>query len=273
MATTDTTGAKVSAPQPSKARSKGGVPRVPLATAESYARAVWDTAKRGEAAPVAVARTISGKADAKAEGGAWRSKVAALRAFHLLEKVKSDNLKLSDLGFAVVNGSDLKAQIEGRRRAILGVEAYRKILGDMDGHPLPTPAALAGTFEFEYELPAAAGVEATTTLIASLKHAEMLTPDGILHIDSHGSMPSSADLEESPESDEEGGDAFGPDVESSETARSAQVLSDDPSLLVGMQPSRSPAANVKVTIDMSQWSVGDVLAVLQALGYGAGETE
>jgi hypothetical protein len=271
MVTTEATGAEASGTKASKARSKGGVPRVPLATAESYARAVWDTAKRNEAAPVAVARTITGKADAKAEGGAWRTKVAALRAFHLVEKVKSDNLKLSDLGLAVVNASDPQAQLEGRRQAIFGVEAYRKILDGMGGHPLPAAPALSGIFEFEYELPAVAGVEATTVLIESLKHAQMLTPDGIFQVDAGVAAPPAFDIADVPERN--------PSLEAPEGELGQQrevqqeQRADPPAPLNGAQSVVAAAASVNVTIDMSQWSIGDVLSVLRALGYDAGEAE
>lgn len=100
---------------------------------ETYARADWDAARRDEALPVAVARAVSGKDDAKAAGGAWRAKPAATRVFNLVAWLNSENLKLSEIGLALVDRSDPDGQKRARRQAVLSVASYLKILKDHNG--------------------------------------------------------------------------------------------------------------------------------------------
>lgn len=262
----------------SKPRSKGGVPRATLETAESYAKAVWDTAKRSEALPVVVARAITGKDDAKAEGGAWREKPAAMRVFNLLAKLSNGNLKLSPIGLALQDGSNPEGQRLARRQAVLGVAAYLRILTDHNGNPLPAEKTVADIFEFTYEVPPASAKEAATVFAESVKYAGLLDADGNITID-----PSEAPDELEPEVSTSPRAPRAPKAPKPEQqapvqtggAPAAEVPATPntpPAPTTLTPPPANPAPNasvgVNVTIDMSKWEAKDVLSVLNVLGYG-----
>lgn len=261
------------APGNSKPRSKGGVPRVPLATAESYARSLWNTARRAEAIPIAVARAISGKPDAKAEGGAWRTKAASLRVFNLVARLSNENLKLSEIGLALVDESNPDGQKQARRQAILSVPVYLKLLTDHNGNPLPAESTVATTFEFQYDLATAAAKEAAGVFAASVTHAGLIDANGNIQIDT-SEVPSELQPETSTM------------AKPAKTTKSTKTTAETtPSELVphtpeneqtnfNAPPPRNAAGGsaapvgVNVTIDMSKWQADDVLSVLKVLGYG-----
>ena len=259
-----------SAPKP---RSKGGVPRASLEVAESYARAVWDTAKRSEAMPVAVARAITGKADAKAEGGAWREKPAAMRVYSLVARLNNGNLKLSPIGLALVDGSNPEGQKHARRQAALGVTAYLQILTDHNGSPLPSESTVATTFEFQYEVPPASAKEAARIFAESVKYAGLLDSDGNIRIDVSEAPdelePESSTTPKAPRAPKASGVATPPLPTPPKTpvdsvAQSGLNAPPPPAHAQGS----SPLVGVNVTIDMSKWQAEDVLSVLKVLGYG-----
>ncbi len=262
-----------------KPRSKGGVPRANLETAESYAKAVWDTAKRGEAFPIVVARAITGKDDAKAEGGAWREKPAAMRVFNLLAKLSNGNLKLSPIGLALQDGSNPEGQRLARRQAVLGVAAYLRILTDHKGNPLPAEKTVADIFEFTYEVPPASAKEAAAVFAESVKYAGLLDAHGNIAIDT-SEVPDELEPEAStttraprapkaPKPEQQApaqpGDAPAAEVPATPNTPPAPTTITPP-------PPANPAPNapvgVNVTIDMSKWEAKDVLSVLNVLGYG-----
>src|SRR5690349_18228732 len=130
-----------------KLRSRNGVPRMSLESIEASVKAIWAAARRTEAAPVTIARAITGKDDAKASGGAWNKRIAALRGFNVIER---SSYKLTDIGLAIANTADPEVHRSGLRDAVLSVPAYQKFLDRADGAELPSPALLASEIEFEY---------------------------------------------------------------------------------------------------------------------------
>ena len=258
-------------PTSSKPRSKGGVPRTTLATTETYARAIWTTAHRGEALPAAVARAISGKADSKAVGGAWRAKPAALRVFGLVARLNSENLKLSEIGLALVDESNPAGQAHARRQAVLGVSSYQRILADHNGHPLPSEDTIATTFEYQYEVPVAAAKEVAKVFVESVKYAGLLGSDGSIKIDETEvpeiPEPEKSTLPKPPKP------TVAPKAGTLHTSKVAPARQDSPPLtnFVAPRPPGSDAStpvDVTVNIDMSKWEAKDVLSVLKVLGYG-----
>jgi len=266
-------------------RSKGGIPRASLETAETYAKAVWDTAKRGEQIPVVVARAITGKADAKAEGGAWREKPAAMRVYNLLAKLNNGNLKLSPIGLALQDGSNPDGQKHARRQAVLGVGAYLKILTDHNGSPLPAEQTVADIFESTYEVPPASAKEAAAIFAESVKYAGLLDSDGNISIDASEAPeelePETSTIPRAPRKAKTPKDSAG--ATAAESAPESTTLAEVPRVIPPVTPppvatfdapspaTPAPAATpvgVNVTIDMSKWNADDVLSVLKVLGYG-----
>jgi hypothetical protein len=275
----------------SRPRSKNGIPRVSLATAESYARGVWTAARAGEAVPVAVARAISGRDSTKASGGAWRTKITALRVFSLVERLKSENLKLSSIGLGVVNQADADKQREARRDAVMSVDSYAQILNNSNGHELPGSNSIAGTFEYEYSLATDDAKTATTAFLESVKHAELVDDAGVVHLDGSYVAPAAEEQDgdkDAPEGSETGnqtlnGEAAAGDAHEDVSTRApvGSTAADKQTIdhqsqsrphvpLVVTQPS---GVDLNVTLDMSDWAVDDVIAVLRILGYGERETE
>lgn len=252
-----------------------------MATAETYARAVWDTARRGEALPVAVARAISGKDDAKAAGGAWRAKPAAMRVFNLVARLNNENLKLSEIGLALVDQSDPDGQKRARRQAVLSVASYLKILKDHNGNTLPAQSAVATIFEFQYDVSTSAAKEAAAIFAESVKYAGLIDGNGNIKIDT-SEVPAELEPQTStaspspkaPKAARPDPDAVlmprTPAASPSGTGDESQnhsgaILAAPPARLVS---GATTPVEVAVTIDMSKWDVADVLSVLNVLGYG-----
>lgn len=223
--------------------------------------------------PVAVARAISGKPDAKAEGGAWRTKAASLRVFNLVARLNNENLKLSGVGLALVDESNPDSQKQARRQAVLSVPSYLKILTDHNGNPLPTESTVATTFEYQYELSTAASKEAAGVFAASVTYAGLIDADGNIQIDAT-EVPAQLEPETSST------------PKAAKTAKSGGVATAVPATPAPADPAAGspttfhslPSAarsgsvqpvGVSVTIDMSKWEANDVLRVLDALGYEA----
>jgi hypothetical protein len=249
-----------------------------LEVAESYAKAVWDTAKRSEAMPVIVARAITGKADAKAEGGAWREKPAAMRVYSLLARLNNGNLKLSPIGLALVDGSNPEGQKHARRQAVLGVTSYLQLLTDHNGSPLPSESTVATTFEFQYEVPPASAKEAAVIFAESVKYAGLLDSNGNIQIDPSEVPdelePEASTMPKAPKPTKPAGEAGAVPAAITVTTP-APVAPVAPG--VGQTTFNAPpppaagtpaAVGVNVTIDMSKWQADDVLSVLKVLGYG-----
>lgn len=284
-------GTEESSAASSRPRSKNGIPRVSLATAESYARGVWTAARAGEAVPVAVARAISGKDSTKASGGAWRTKITALRVFSLVERLKSENLKLSSIGLGIVNQADADKQREARRDAVMSVDSYAQILNNSNGHELPGSNSIAGTFEYEYSLATDDAKAATTAFLESVKHAELVDDAGVVHLDGSYVAPAVEEVdddEDVPDGSEtrdetpNGEDARGAAQEDLSTPAPAGSTAPDQQKIGHQGQSRPQVPRVltqpsgvdlNVTLDMSDWAVDDVIAVLRILGYGERETE
>ncbi|MEW1991220.1 hypothetical protein [Microbacterium sp. NPDC078849] len=265
-----------------KLRSRNGVPRVALETIEASVNAIWQVARRGEAAPVTVARAITGKQDAKASGGAWQKRVAALRAFNVIERGSA--FKLSPIGIAIANSADVERHTKGLREAVLSIPAYQKFLERADGGELPPIALLASDIEFEYELSNADAVTAANAFVQSARYAGLVDADG--HVSLAGvSVPADGaevDPDAEPDDDTEVESAAAP------AGQPAPVAAPAPSVPEIQPPAQpvtvsipAPAAlavggspvTVKVRIDMTEWAADDAVKVLNALGYGEDASE
>lgn len=257
-----------------KLRSRNGVPRVGLQTIEVSVKAIWQVARRGEAAPVTVARAITGKDDAKASGGAWQKRVAALRAFNVIER--GPVFKLSPIGIAIANAADVEGHAKGLREAVLSIPAYQKFLERADGGDLPPITLLASDIEFEYELSNADAVSAANAFVQSARYAGLVDDAGHVSLSGvsvpldpsevEGELGDEPDLEgvtelAGPVVDDAGAAPFVPEVQP--PARSPIVGISAP---VG-QVASGPPAIVKVRIDMTEWDANDVVKVLKVLGY------
>jgi hypothetical protein len=269
---TDTAAPTNQPPTTQKARSKGGVPRATLEVAESYAKAVWDTAKRSEAMPVIVARAITGKANAKAEGGAWREKPAAMRVYSLLARLNNGNLKLSPIGLALVDGSNPEGQKHARRQAVLGVASYLQLLTDHNGSPLPSENTVATTFEFQYEVPPASAKEAAVIFAESVKYAGLLDSNGNIQIDSSEVPdelePETSTMPKAPKAPKLAGETASTPPATVTPPQPVAPSVGQTTFDAPPPPAAGAAVGVNVTIDMSKWQADDVLSVLKVLGYG-----
>jgi len=246
-------------------RAKHGLPRVSLVVAETYARGVWEAARQGTAPPISVARAISGRDDVLASGGGWRAKVAALRVFHLMDKHEGQ-MKLSEIGLAVVNTGDTQNQCDGRRRALLGVEPYATVLRQSNGHPLPTSGSLAGRFEFDYSLATEDAKVAAEAFIESVKHAGMLDADGRVVME--GVPPAS------PEPPIEEKDTRDIEITSYANRPEAETPKNELPRFAAFELPLQPrvtrgtgSVEIAVTINMTKWPIEDILTVLDVFGY------
>lgn len=263
-----------------KLRSRNGVPRVALDTIEASVNAIWQVARRGEAAPVTVARAITGKQDAKASGGAWQKRVAALRAFNVIERGSA--FKLSPIGIAIANSADVEGHARGLREAVLSIPAYQKFLERADGGELPATPLLASDIEFEYELSNADAVTAANAFVQSARYAGLVDAEGRVSLGgvsiptgvpaSEGESDEDSEIEGSVEPAPQAAPAAGPAPSDLETQPPAQPVTVNlPAQGVGTAAG-SPVT-VKVRIDMTEWAANDAVKVLNALGYGEDTSE
>lgn len=254
----------------SQPQSKRGVPRGDLKAAETLAKGLWNAARLGAVAPGAFARELTGP-DAKPSGGAWRNKMALIRAFGLMDVVAGDQVKLSPLGRRIVNDSDPAQQVAARREAVLGVKPYAELLRASDGSELPSQDSIAGTFEFTYGLAKENATEAAQHFISSVQAASFLGTDKVVHLDAQESTAATeGDSGQAP------GGAPATNVDGQERPAVEDQKDptpeppprrDDPDPQVDLEVVEgSPRASVAVTLDMSAWAVDDVLRVLGALG-------
>lgn len=263
-----------------KLRSRNGVPRVPLETIETSVNAIWQVARRGEAAPVTVARAITGKEDAKASGGAWARRVSALRSFNVIER--GSGFKLSPIGIAIANSADVQGHAKGLRDALLSIPAYQKFLERADGGELPSTPLLASDIEFEYELSKADAVTAANAFVQSARYAGLVDAEGRVSLGgisvpvqasaSDGESEADAEVNTAAEA---GGHALqiaglAPSV--SDVQPSPQPVTVSIPAPAGLTVAGSPVI-VKVKIDMTEWAADDAVKVLNALGYGDATSE
>lgn len=260
-----------------KLRSRNGVPRVALESIEASVNAIWQVARRGEAAPVTVARAITGKQDAKASGGAWQKRVAALRAFNVIERGSA--FKLSPIGIAIANSADVEGHAKGLRDAVLSIPAYQKFLERANGGELPATPLLASDIEFEYELSKADAVTAANAFVQSARFAGLVDAEGRVSLG--GAEPPAGGSPFEGESGEES------ETEGAPAPQAVPVAGLAPSVPEIRLPAQPVAVNipasgataagspltVKVRIDMTEWAADDAVKVLTALGYGEGRSE
>lgn len=260
-------------------RSRNGVPRVALESIEASVKAIWIAARRTEAAPVTIARAITGKGDAKASGGAWNKRIAALRGYNVIERT---SYKLTEIGLAIANDADVDGHSRGLRDAVLSVPAYRKFLERADGEELPGLALLASEIEFEYELSHPDALSAARVFVESATYAGLVNESGrvslagvvVAPLPNEDVLDGEDESEPEPEPDSDSGSNLS---ETAAEAPPAPARPAAPDVLIHTPttpPARdlpdgpsSPAA-LKIKIDMTEWAADDVVKVLTAIGYG-----
>jgi hypothetical protein len=276
----DTTEGAATAPKP---RSKHGVPRVGLETIDGYAQKIWEAARLGDALPVTVARALTGDNKSPASGGAYKTRIATLRRFGIIETLKNGNFKLTSLGIAMAKVGDPEGHAAALVSAMRSVPAYLQILERYDGGEL-SAVAIATHFEFEYAM---SGIDATSTtelFIGSARYARLIDEEGNVSLGAPSpASPSVEDTEIVDESDldtdivseedvlREHEAEFEPPADDA-SLTSSGALKFTPPLETPRTPTQlasiasSPVA-LNLKLDMSAWAVDDVLRVLAALGY------
>jgi hypothetical protein len=266
-----------------KPRSKHGVPRVALETVDGYAQKIWEAARLGDALPVTVARALTGDLKSPASGGAYKTRIATLRRFGVIETLKNGNFKLTELGIALAKTGDPDGHAAALIGAMRSVPAYLQILERYDGGELSV-AAIATHFEFEYAMSGVDAAAATELFIESARYARLVDAEGNVSLVATASP--SVRVEDTQVDEDSGEDA---DIGSDdELVREYEVefqapyegTPPDPSDVLGFNPPQytpgpralttsvasSPVA-LNVKLDMTGWEVEDVLRVLAALGY------
>jgi hypothetical protein len=254
-----------------KLRSKNGVPKADLATIDSQAQKIWAAARRGEIAPVLVARALTGKDDSKASGGTWATRIGALRLYNVVEKGSGNNFKLTNLGIALSNTADSEGHARALKDAILGVPAYARVLGRYDGGSLPDVGIIASDYEYTYELSKSDAAAAAKLFVESAKYAALVSEEGAVNL---GGLVAPSREEDLPLASTEnaGPPTVAPPTPSAQSPAAPAVPSTihvPAAHATPGSPSPLGTAPVAITVklDMSEWDVKDVLSVLSALGY------
>lgn len=260
-------------------RSKNGVPKADLATIDAQARKIWDSARKGEVAPVIIARALTGKDDSKASGGTWATRIGALRLYNVVEKGTGNTFRLSELGIALSNTTDEEGHARALKQAVLGVPAYANLLARFDGGSLPEVGIIASEYEYGYELSKADAAAAAKLFIDSSKYAGLVNDEG--HVNLAGVTVPTVEPRPDEATAATGSaaeDTTAPTFPSAPTVRSATPVNTEP---VPTNQNAIPAATalpapaggapvaLNVKLDMSGWPVDDVIRVLAALGYEA----
>lgn len=262
----------------SKLRSKNGVPKLGLATIDDQALKIWNAGRKGDIAPVIVARALTGKSDSKASGGTWATRIGALRLFRVVENGPKGTLKLTPLGIALSNTTDEAGHARALKEAVLGVPAYASLLSRFDGGPLPETSIIASEYEYGYELSKGDALAAAKLFVESATYAGLVDGQGAVSLDGLVAVPED-DAEEpdspspqqtpvyQPESLESPASAVAPKLAPTPSATPAAVIQTPVLAQTREAAVGSGTVGVTVKLDMSAWPVDDVLRVLAALGY------
>ncbi len=255
-------------------RSRNGVPRISLESIEASVKAIWVAARRTEAAPVTIARAITGKSDAKASGGAWNKRIAALRGYNVIER---SSYKLTEIGLAIANTADLEMRARGLRDAVLSVPAYRKFLERANGEELPALALLASEIEFEYELSNTDALSAARVFVESVTYAGLVDESGKVSLagmvvtplpDEGGREESEAPMLEPAVGEANVSPTPGARIAPAPSATPEVVTREaTPHVTLAVPAGVSAPVSIKVRIDMTEWAADDAVKVLKVLGY------
>jgi len=252
-----------------KLRSKNGVPKANLATIDGQAQKIWAGVRRGEVAPVLVARALTGKDDSLASGGTWATRIGALRLFNVVEKGQGNTLKLTDLGIALSNTTDAEGHARALKSAVLGVPAYANVLARYDGGSLPEVSIIASDYEYSYELSKADAAIAAKLFVESAKYAGLADEKGAVNLGGLVAPQTNSDV--APE-------ALPPLVATPaapvQVTPTPQASPQSPVASAAPQTTpvmvaTGPTVGLNLKLDMSAWAVDDVLRVLAALGLEA----
>ena len=250
----------------SGSQAKRGIPRQSLKEVAEWAKKLWADAKFGTTPHDAFAKSLGHQA---AEGGAWRAKMAAIRAYGLVRETRGNptEIGLSDVGKNLVREDDKTVQKQARRDAFMGVGAFREILQDSAGAHLPGEAALASKFEFKWGLNRSDAEEAARNLVESARFAGLVEEDsgGLLvqqiAVDSDGGDTETESLDQSLDGEKASGGEEGASAPK-DPGESGGGSGSGGSLVGGLRGT----VNLSVSLDLSQFDAEDVLRILAALG-------
>lgn len=243
-------------------RPKRGVPRGSLQDASELARKVWDAARRSSVEWGAFAKALGHSAPS---GGAYKTKLALLRVFGLIENVGEDRVRLTDTGFDVIRGDDPGSQAAAKRKAFLNVGAYSELVSDQAGHKLIEDEALANRFHYGWGVSDDAAKEAAKSFVESAQFAGVIDADRIVRTTSAALKAASEDDQDGPSSRvADRRDREEPSPEDSEGGGTGARKTGrvDPGV---DGPGDPPMITVDVSLDLSGFSTEDVIKILRTL--------
>jgi hypothetical protein len=242
---------------------KQGLPVTGLRIADESARQLWESARRGHISKTLFGKNIGFKS---ITSGSFKLRLALLRGFGLVV-TPGDAIGLSELGFDLVQTVDDEKQMEARRRAVLSLKAYREVVDTFDGTKLLSKDKLSSRFQYEYGKPESFAAQAAEALIDSLKYAEMLDGNEIVHkggINASSLVANPTPLNEAQLMDEdivaaELDEAYR-DEEFAESESTETAARNEDSGHPG------PAVSLSLTLDLSQYQAQEVIEILRAMG-------
>lgn len=270
----------------SRSGYKKGLPTVGLPQAEDSARKLWEVARRGTVAKAVFGASIG---LLSITASSFRSRMAVLNGFGLI-KTSGDEVGLSDLGLDLVQDFDETKRRTARRQAVLHLKAYRDVVDTFDGTELLSKERLAGKFQYEYGKSEDFASLAAEALIASLRHAEMLDVDSVVHrsgavgsatvdertdepgehvAESDGLGGSPATVVEAP--DQVDDDALADELdrafdEESPSGASGGSGGGTDAAESGQATVFGSGATLAMTLDLSRFRADEVVQILEALG-------
>ncbi|WIX82580.1 hypothetical protein QRX50_18305 [Amycolatopsis carbonis] len=248
---------------------KRGLPNIGLPEAEKMATKLWGIARLGKASTQAFAKQLG----LSTSSGSWDTRLALMKGFQLIEK-KDDQIGLTTLGQQLVNSSDPEQQKEARRAAVLHLKAYRELVTDFDGTPVPAVDVLASRLQYDYGKKEDFATAAANAFINSLQYAEMIDTSGVVRIQGDD-KPGISELNDVPDEEESENDA---DIDRA-FGDGGYLLETGP----GEEPNNNPvmveyesfpaaeshtesSIKLSVTLDLSKYRADEVIQILSSLG-------
>jgi hypothetical protein len=146
---TTESGSEQSGDAPARSFGRGvkkGLPTLGLVEAEDAASKIWGVARRGTAAPTALAKEFG---LGKASGGTWRARLAHLRGFGVIRE-DDEEIGLSPVGLDLVQDFDEGRRLAARRKAFMTLKSYRELVDEYNETQLPATDKIASKLEHEY---------------------------------------------------------------------------------------------------------------------------
>jgi hypothetical protein len=244
---------------------KKGLPTIGLPEAEEMAAHVWEVARLGKVSASAIAGQLGLK---DASGSTWRTKIAVLRGFGLIDS-SGDQIGLTKAGQDLVNGSDPARQRASRRLAMMNLKAYRDLILSYDGTPLPDLKVIASRMRFEFGKAEDFADRAARAFVSSLSHAQMIDSANVVNKGGvglgTGSAEVSVDVEEDQDRDVEIDDAF-EEEEKVDELNVAGLPGGAENGAHGKRRGTDVDVTLSLSLDLSKYGADEVIRILRALG-------